>query len=93
MGRTHATAYKSVTNVFGDEYVPELIAVADVNAENAKALAEKYGFQRWTTDWHDVVADPEIDMVDITTPNASTARSRWKLQSMARTCTVKSPSP
>ena len=71
MGRTHATAYKSVTNVFGDEYVPELIAVADVNAENAKALAEKYGFQRWTTDWHDVVADPEIDMVDITTPNAS----------------------
>ena len=71
MGRTHATAYKSVTNVFGDEYVPELVAVADVNAENAKALAEKYGFQRWTADWHDVVADPEIDMVDITTPNAS----------------------
>lgn len=71
MGQTHANAYKSINNIFGDEVVPELVAVADVNEANAKSLAEKYGFQRWTTDWHEVVSDPEIDMVDITTPNAS----------------------
>lgn len=71
MGRTHATAYQSIHFAFGDEVVPELVAVADVNADNARALAEKYGFQRWTTDWKDVVADPEIALVDITTPNAS----------------------
>ena len=71
MGRTHTNAYKSINNIFGDEVVPELVAVADVNEVNAKSLAEKYGFQRWTTDWHEVVSDPEIDMVDITTPNAS----------------------
>ncbi|MGN1209302.1 MAG: Gfo/Idh/MocA family protein [Duodenibacillus sp.] len=71
MGRTHSAAYRSINNVFGDEVVPELSIVADVSADNARALAEKYGFARWTTNWEEVVADPEIDMVDITTPNAS----------------------
>ncbi len=71
MGRTHANAYHSIHLIFGDDVVPELVAVADVNEDNARALAEKYGFSRWTTDWKQIVADPDIDMVDITTPNAS----------------------
>lgn len=71
MGRTHSAAYKSVRNIFGDEVVPELVVVADVNEENAKAVAEQYGYQRWTTDWHEIINDPAIDLVDITTPNAS----------------------
>lgn len=70
MGRTHATAYRNVPCVFGDEVLPELVVVSDVNEEAARALAQKYGFQRWTTDWHEVVADPAVEMVDITTPNA-----------------------
>lgn len=71
MGRTHTTAYKNVTNVFGDEVVPELEIVADVNEENAKQLCRQYGFKRWTTDWHEVVTDKNVDLVDITTPNSS----------------------
>ncbi|MGM9612406.1 MAG: Gfo/Idh/MocA family protein, partial [Butyricicoccus sp.] len=71
MGRTHATAYKSVNNIFGDEVVPELVAVADVFESNAKALAEKFGFQRFTTDWKKLIEADDIDLIDITTPNAS----------------------
>lgn len=71
MGRTHATAYKSINNIFGDEVVPELVAVADVFESSARALADKYGFARWTTDWKELVEADDIDMVDITTPNAS----------------------
>lgn len=71
MGRTHAAAYKSVGNIFGDDVIAELVAVADVLEENAKALAEKFGFARYTTDWKEIVAANDIDMVDITTPNAS----------------------
>ena len=70
MGRTHSNAYINVMSVFGDEVVPELEIVSDINEEAAKALAERFGFKRWTTDWHEVCADPEVDMVDITTPNA-----------------------
>ncbi len=71
MGRTHANAYKSINNIFGDEVVPELVAVADVFEENAKATAQKYGFARWTTNWADIVEAEDIDIVDITAPNAS----------------------
>lgn len=71
MGRTHATAYKSINNIFGDEVVPELVAVADVFEANAKALAEKFGFQRYTSDWKELITASDIDLIDITTPNAS----------------------
>ena len=71
MGRTHSTAYRSISNVFGDDITVELEVVADMCEENARALAEKYGYKRWTTNWEEVVSDPNIDMVDITTPNAS----------------------
>lgn len=69
MGRTHAQAYRSINNIFGDEVVPELVVATDVNEVNAKALAEKYGFARWTTDWKEVVDDPGVDLVDITATN------------------------
>jgi predicted dehydrogenase len=49
--------------------VPELVAVADVSKENARNLASKYGFKRWSDDWKSVVSDPEVDLVDICTPN------------------------
>jgi predicted dehydrogenase len=71
MGHTHTNAYKNINNIFGDEFSPELVAVADVVEENAKQLAQKQGFRRWTNDWKDIVSDPEIDLVDITTPNVS----------------------
>lgn len=71
MGRIHATAYRNVSSVFGQDIVPVLDIVADVEEENAKALAQRFGFQRWTTDWREVTKDPSIDLIDITTPNSS----------------------
>jgi predicted dehydrogenase len=71
MGHTHAAAYRGVSSIFGEEVVPELVAVADVVEGNAKKLAETFGFKRWTKDWKAVVRDNEVDLVDITTPNAS----------------------
>ena len=63
-------AYRSVPMVFGPEpALPVLNVVADVNPAAARALAEDYGFRRWRQDWHDVIADEKVDVVDITTPN------------------------
>lgn len=70
MGSAHTVAYKTLNNHFGQEIKPELVVVADVNKDAAKSLAEKFGYQRYTDDWKSVVSDPEIDLVDITTPNA-----------------------
>ena len=70
MGKAHANAYKNVPLVFGPEpAVPRLEMVADINPEWARAGAEALGFQRWTNDWRELVADPKVDAVDISAPN------------------------
>ncbi len=70
MGRAHATAYKNVPLVFGNEpAVPVLEMVADIDAKRAEESAEGLGFRRWTADWRELVNDPDIDAVDITATN------------------------
>ena len=71
MGRTHANAYQNVMAVFGTDIVPSLEIIADVDEEHAKSLCEIFGFKRWTTKWEDVIHDPDVMVVDITTPNSS----------------------
>ena len=44
--------------------------LADVNEESAAKAAAALGFARSTSDWRAMVADPEIDVVNITAPNA-----------------------
>ncbi len=70
MGKAHATAFRNVPLVFGNEPGrPVLEIVADVDAPAVKQWAEAFGFARWTTDWREIVSDPRVDVVDITTPN------------------------
>lgn len=57
--------------LFGPDYgVASFEIVADANEEAAKSAQKKIGFKRISTDWHDVVTDPDVDLVDIATPNA-----------------------
>jgi predicted dehydrogenase len=70
MGKAHATAFKNVPLVFGNEPGrPVLEIVADVDAKALEKWAGEFGFARWTTNWQEIVADPRVDLVDITTPN------------------------
>lgn len=70
MGKAHATAFKNVPLVFGNEPGrPVLEIVADVEASALEKWAGEFGFARWTTNWREVVGDPRVDIVDITTPN------------------------
>lgn len=49
----------------------ELVVVADPVEAAAKALYESHGFSRYTTDWHEVVAADDVDLVCICTPNST----------------------
>jgi len=70
MGKAHATAFKNVPLVFGNEPGrPILEIVADVDASALEKWAGEFGFARWTTNWREIVEDPRVDVVDITTPN------------------------
>lgn len=70
MGKCHALAWTSVKSVFGDGPRPQLQHLAEVNPALARQKADEFGFARATGDWHDVIADPAVEVVSITTPNA-----------------------
>ncbi len=70
MGKCHALAYGAVGAVFEGLPPPRLAVVCDVDEARAEACAAAWGFERATTDWRAVIADPAVDIVSITTPNA-----------------------
>jgi predicted dehydrogenase len=69
MGRTHSNAYRRVTNFFDVPYEPSLQVICGLVENEAKAFAERWGYQSYTTDWHKVIDDKSIDIVDICVPN------------------------
>ena len=69
MGRAHSNAYLTVGQFFDLPRQPVLKAVAARGAEKVKQFAHKWGYEKHYTDWKKLVADPEIDVVDIASPN------------------------
>lgn len=69
IGKTHAIAYSAAPSVFELSAQIELSALADIDAERGKQRAQAWGFNRYTTHWQAIIEDPEIDIVDICTPN------------------------
>jgi predicted dehydrogenase len=64
MGRVHLEALRRVENV-------DVVEIAATSADKARAAAEGYNVLNSTGDWRDVIRDPSIDAVHITTPNVS----------------------
>jgi predicted dehydrogenase len=69
MGKCHALAWNGVAPVFGDVERPRLVALAEINAELAARKAQEFGFESSTADWRSLLANPQIDVISITTPN------------------------
>ncbi|MEO7220920.1 MAG: Gfo/Idh/MocA family oxidoreductase [Devosia sp.] len=69
MGKCHALAWTSVHAVFDNGPVIQLAHLCEVTADLAAARAAQFGFARSGSDWRALVADPEVDVVSITTPN------------------------
>jgi len=69
MGRTHSNAYCKVNHFFDLPYEPSLQVVCGLEEDKAKAFAEQWGYQSYTTDWRKVVEDDRIDLVDICVQN------------------------
>ena len=70
MGKCHAMAFGAVSAVFGSPLKPRLDILCDVDPATTEGAARDFGFSRWTTDWKEVIANPAVDVVAITSPNA-----------------------
>jgi UDP-N-acetylglucosamine 3-dehydrogenase len=46
----------------------KIVCVADVNPEAAQSKAEKHGAARWVTDYHQLLAVPEVEAVVVCVP-------------------------
>jgi myo-inositol 2-dehydrogenase/D-chiro-inositol 1-dehydrogenase len=69
MGRTHSNAFKQVNQFFDVPFRPVLKAICARNADRAVQFAQRWGFQNAVTDWRQLIESPEIDLIDIASPN------------------------
>ena len=70
MGRAHADAFRRAGLLDASLPArPRLYKIAERNDDFAASAAKALGFERSTGDWRALVADPEVDVVDITSPN------------------------
>ncbi|WP_027133322.1 Gfo/Idh/MocA family protein [Geminicoccus roseus] len=69
MGRSHALAWRATAATFSLRTTPHLELLADIDEVTARKAALGFGFSRSTGDWPMLVEDPDVDLVDITTPN------------------------
>lgn len=70
MGKCHALAWNGVKAVFGERTRSRLVHLAEVTDDIARRKADEFGFAKSTGDWRELIADPQVDVVSITTPNA-----------------------
>ncbi|MGO9124380.1 MAG: Gfo/Idh/MocA family protein [Terriglobales bacterium] len=70
MGTVHSRSYLAAADRFLDSGIqPKLVVCADEVEERAREAQQRFGFERYTTRWQDVIADPRVQAVNITTPN------------------------
>ena len=73
MGAAHSVGWRQAPRVFA---LPDAVEMAVVVGRNAEAVADAaahWGWQESATDWREVIARDDIDIVDIVTPGDSHA--------------------
>ena len=70
MGKAHSLAYVAMPMFFHPAPAyPVRKTIVDVNDAVAAEAAIRFGFEKSSGDWRSVIEDPEIDIIDIATPN------------------------
>ena len=71
MGKTHTQALRSLPLFYpGAGFEVALKCVCAGHLENAREAARSAGFERFTDDYRQLLAMPDIDVVSVCTPNA-----------------------
>lgn len=70
MGKVHARAYQAIPVVYPELGIrPELIIAADTVEERGDYARTVLGFRESTTDYHDVINHPEVEVISVCAPN------------------------
>jgi predicted dehydrogenase len=70
MGKTHVFGFAAAARVFDLPFEVEFRTLADISMSLAEPAAAALGFANASEDWRSLASDPDIDLVDVTAPNA-----------------------
>jgi predicted dehydrogenase len=73
MGKAHSNAYRQAGRFFDLPMEIRMKTVCGRTEAAVREAARTLGWEGYATDWRDVVADPEVDVVDVSTPGDSHA--------------------
>jgi predicted dehydrogenase len=68
MGAVHSHAWRSAHRFFDLPLTPDLAVLGGRDLAKTKAAAAKYGWADVRTDWRELVASPDVQIVDVCTP-------------------------
>jgi len=70
MGEVHSRSYRAILDRFYQSgIVPRLVICADPVEARAQVAQQRFGFESYTTDWRAVIANPEVEVVNVAAPN------------------------
>ena len=70
MGKAHSNAWRKAPYFFDLNVEPVLKVACGRHEAGVKEFADRWGWEQIETDWHDVIARDDIDIVDISVPTA-----------------------
>ena len=72
MGKAHSNALRTIPYMFSPSAArPELAAICGRTEQAVREAATRYGYESYTTDWHELAATEDIDVFDNVTPDAT----------------------
>ncbi len=69
MGRAHSNAFRQAARFFDLPFTPVLKAICARNQDRAQSFAATWGYEHVESDWRALVERPDVDLIDIATPN------------------------
>ncbi len=69
MGRAHSNAYLKAAKFFNLPKLPVMHTIVGMDLIALAPFADRWGWKNYSTTWKDVVKNPEIHLVDVSTPN------------------------
>jgi predicted dehydrogenase len=69
MGRAHSNAFQQVGHFFDTPYQLRLKVICGRDRPKLEPMAAQWGWEEVETDWQKVISRPDIQVVDIATPN------------------------
>jgi predicted dehydrogenase len=70
MGKLHSRAFQAIPLVYPELNIkPRLVHAADTAPDRAEYAKDVLGYEKGSTDYRDVLADPDVDIVSICAPN------------------------